>query len=49
MAFLASFLATLITLDVQFFDGATTREAWSDINYLARQVDSMILGLMPRR
>lgn len=28
LAFVASFLAAFITLDLQFFDGGTTREGW---------------------
>ncbi len=38
VAFLASFLAAFITMDEQFFEGKTTRQICSDVDFVVRQV-----------
>lgn len=43
VAFLASFLAAFITMDGQFFDGATTRAVWRDVGDAARAAEAQIV------
>ena len=42
LAFVASFLAAFITMDEQFFDGATTREVWSAIMQASHSAETQL-------
>jgi hypothetical protein len=42
LAFVASFLAAFITMDEQFFGGATTREAWYMITQASQAAEMQV-------
>ncbi len=42
-AFLASFLATFMTMDTYFFDGSTTRFVWREVGDAANAAQARII------
>jgi hypothetical protein len=46
VSFLASFLAAFITMDGQFFGGATTRLAWRELNAATAATQAQVRSLI---
>ena len=45
LGFFASFVAAFVTMDAQFFGGATTKVIWGDILTISHAADTQIARL----